>query len=392
MRLWCEAKRTYHLHVLATAFDPKRNSLNFLRLVLATCVLVSHAAGLGQFGSGWVVILNGTSLAQFALYGFFVISGFLLAGSAMRGGSVAYMWRRCLRIFPGLIACLVVTAFVFGFLAWYNVPHPGCGLSCYLTARNSPVGYVLNNALLANPYIHQNVIAGTPRTVIPIWNSSIWTLFYEFACYVILLGLGLAGFLRHRRATLGATLALWSAILLITITPTLAQQFNLLHFVNLEAMMRLSLVFFTGTMLYLYRDRIPDSGWLALASAALYVLGLMLPVAGRVPTYNFTMGDVFLPFAAYPVLWLGCHLPLQRIGAANDYSYGVYVYGWPVTTLLVLWGASQWGPVPFILLSLACTVPFAIASWWLVEKRAMSLKSWEWWRAFDGVATKPVKS
>jgi peptidoglycan/LPS O-acetylase OafA/YrhL len=58
----------------------------------------------------------------------------------------------------------------------------------------------------------------------------------------------------------------------------------------------------------------------------------------------------------------------------------------------VLWGAAQWGPFPFILLSLACTVPFAIASWWLVEKRAMSLKKWEWWRAFDGVATKPVKS
>ena len=132
---------------------------------MAICVLFSHAAGIGKLGDGWAVIYNRTSLAQLALYGFFAISGFLLAGSAMKGHWLSYLWRRCLRIFPGLITCLIVTAFGFGVLAWYHYPHTGCTFNCYVNGKNSPVGYVLKNALLDNPYLNQHKIAGTPRTL-----------------------------------------------------------------------------------------------------------------------------------------------------------------------------------------------------------------------------------
>ena len=94
--------------VLGEQLSDHRNSLNFLRLGLASVVLLSHAASLGRFG-GWAGIVNGTSAAQIALYGFFAISGYLIVQSAIRSTSTGYLWKRTLRIFPGLIFCLLLT-------------------------------------------------------------------------------------------------------------------------------------------------------------------------------------------------------------------------------------------------------------------------------------------
>jgi peptidoglycan/LPS O-acetylase OafA/YrhL len=58
------------------------NSLNFLRLVMALLVVVSHSISLGGFG-GEIIIGNQT-LGDLAVDGFFAISVFLIGGSAVR--------------------------------------------------------------------------------------------------------------------------------------------------------------------------------------------------------------------------------------------------------------------------------------------------------------------
>jgi peptidoglycan/LPS O-acetylase OafA/YrhL len=138
------------------------------------------------------------------------------------------------------------------------------------------------------------------------------------------------------------------------------------------AMVMLAPVFLTGSLLYLYRDRVPDSGWIAAACTAVLVAGLWLPVGTHVRP---TSVDLVAPAVAYPLLWLGAHLPLQRVGARNDYSYGVYLYGFPVQALLAgTFAVHAWGYPLFLLASLAATVPFAVASWWVVERSALKLR------------------
>ena len=117
------------------------------------------------------------------------------------------------------------------------------------------------------------------------------------------------------------------------------------------------------TLLYLYRDSVPDSGWLALGFVIVYVAGSFLPL----------FGDGEGPFRGLPSRpnqqsWrqlshipssgLGIHLPslFKRVGARNDYSYGVYIYGWPVMQLLGMWGVQRLGYVVFTVSAIAGSV------------------------------------
>jgi peptidoglycan/LPS O-acetylase OafA/YrhL len=361
---------------VATSFDPRRNSLNFIRLVLAVAVIFSHTIALGGYRNAGNHYIRIGSLGSVAVYGFFGISGFLIAGSAERNGTGRYLWQRFLRIFPAFWVCLIVTAFVFGVVGWYHVNPPAithCGLSCYVRQPNGPVGYIVHNSWLR---VNQPRIAHTlPGGIFAaVWNGSLWTLFYEFLCYLLLALLALVGILRRRMLVVVVALVAWVTEIVITSVPHLDAEFNAIHHVDLCNLLSFVPVFLAGSLVHLYRDRIPDSGWLAWACLAAVAVGYLLPVGGGIPDLTLTASDLTVVFLAYPLLWLGLHLPLQRVGRQNDYSYGVYIYAFPVQQLLALWGVARWGYWPYALLAVAATSPLAVASWWLVEKRALRLK------------------
>jgi len=359
---------------VAGAFLPRHNSLNLIRVVLALTVMVSHAILLGGFADEQ---LRNTNLSTIALYGFFGISGFLIAGSAGRNGVGRYLWQRFLRIFPAFWVCLVVTAFLLAGLAWVfgGQATAHCGYTCFVNHPDGPFQYVFHNALLK---INQGLISGTPRNI-PFaytWNGPLWSLSYEFVCYLVLAALAAFGLLRRRLVVLVLLGLLWAleygaSIGLNTQLHTLdGSTFYLAHLAVFIP------VFLTGSVIYLYRDKIMDSGLLALGLTAVFVASLWWPL--DLPTNRFTgqIGGAALwaPALVYPLLWLGFHLPFQRLGSKNDYSYGIYIYAWPVQELLVVWGVQRLGYPAYVVIGVAATVPLAVASWWLVEKRALSLK------------------
>jgi peptidoglycan/LPS O-acetylase OafA/YrhL len=355
---------------IGESFSSKHNSLNFLRLVLALLVLISHAVPLGNFGDSWIVF-KGTPVGTLAVYGFFGISGFLIAGSAVRNGVGRYLWQRFLRIFPGFWVCLVITAFVIGLVGWLVQSGPHCGISCYMHARQSPFDYVFGNAFLK---MTQSSIAGTPTALPNAWNGSLWTLFYEFLCYLFLMGLAMFGLLRNRVWVLALTIVLWVTACMAVVVPSLDREINLSNNATEMYFLRFVTIFMVGAVIYLYRDHVPDSGWLALICAVAFVAGMWLPAGGYVPAFDLTASYLVAPLVAYPLLWLGIHLPFDRVGSQNDYSYGVYIYAYPVTVLLAIWHAEKLGEPVFIVLCIVATAPFAMASWWLIEKRALRLK------------------
>jgi peptidoglycan/LPS O-acetylase OafA/YrhL len=87
---------------LADRYSASENNLGFLRLVLATAVLVAHAwpLGFGVPSLGLSATRGQTDLGTVGVFGFFVLSGFLITGSALRFSLPRYLWHRFLRIFP----------------------------------------------------------------------------------------------------------------------------------------------------------------------------------------------------------------------------------------------------------------------------------------------------
>jgi peptidoglycan/LPS O-acetylase OafA/YrhL len=357
---------------LASAFDPRRNSLNFIRLCLATVVILSHSIAFRRGVEFWN---SKSDLGTMAVFGFFGISGYLIAGSALRNHVGRYLWQRFLRIFPAFWICLFVTAFLFAYLGWlHSRPHYSdmCGLHCYTSEPNGPWSYVINNFFLK---MRQLTIPFTiPKSGLHSWNGSLWSLFFEFVCYLLLAGLAVIGLLRRRAAVAVLAGVFWLIDLVVTSVPSLNAEFNV--FVRDDWMLIIALVpiFLVGASIFLYQDRIPDSGWIAWGCVALFFVGFVLPLGNSFPGFALTSVNITAPFLVYPLLWLGAHLPCQRIGAKNDYSYGVYIYAFPVQQILAIWGVSKWGYWPYTLVTIAAVAPFAVASWWLVERNALRLK------------------
>jgi peptidoglycan/LPS O-acetylase OafA/YrhL len=355
------------------SFSTKRNSLNFLRLVLALMVVLSHA-----FVGGFTdpLLLNHTSLGNIGVYGFFAISGYLIASSASHNSLGRYLWQRFLRIFPAFWVCLVMVGFVFAALAWVTVPksHPPCGFSaCYLGSPTGPLQYIYHNFLLR---INQTKIANTPSGVPwpASWDGPLWTLFYEFTCYLILAALAFLGLLRHRLVVLWLAVSAWTCELIVGLVhPNLNSHYTYWAFLVLIP------IFLTGSLLYLYREKVPDSGWLALALAAVFFASPWLPFGVTWTPLGTAIyaSQVLAPLFVYPIFWLGIHLPFHKVGSRNDYSYGIYIYAFVIQQLLATWDVQRWGYLAFMSLSVLCTLPFAAASWWIIERNALKFRKLE---------------
>jgi len=361
------------------AFAGTDNSFGFLRLLFAFAVLVSHSypLGFGRDDPGAGVTHGQTALGEIGILGFFTISGFLITRSAARFSLARYLWHRGLRILPGLWVCLVVTAFVFAPVV--ALIERG-SLAGFLGHGDGPVGYVVNNMLVAiRQYGISGLLLDTPyghRTGTSVFDGSLWSLLYEVLCYFMVGGLALVGVLRRAR---------WAVLLLTAVGFALLVRDLLrapqvpgpqgthgpfLGFGGLDSysLLYLTYVFLLGALFELYRRVIVLNDFGAIVAA--FTLAATLQFGGF---------DVLgYPAFAYLVLWLAVRLPraFRRIGRDRDYSYGFYIYAFPVQQLFALIGVPRLGMVPYVLLSTAATFALAVPSWHLVERPAMAWKNW----------------
>lgn len=335
---------------LKQCLDSPRNNLDFIRLVAATGVIFSHAFPLAE-GLGTREPLEDfthgqMSLGRLCVAVFLIISGLLITRSQERSPSQAhYLWARVLRIFPGLAVVLLASAFVLGPVLT-DLPLEG-----YLRSPDT-YSYVWRNfTLYQSQWELPGVFEGNayPRAV----NGSLWTLKYEVGFYLLVAGLGMVGLLRR-----GWALAGWGLAAVAPLIPYVGPR--------LGWWQELSLYFGSGLVLYLWRDRVRLSPWVALGCVA--VLGA---TAWGGMGLRLAVGSC----GAYLVMYLafrpGWKVNLSRFG---DISYGVYIYAFPVQQLVsALLGGKTSGWVN-VALSVPLVAGLAALSWHLVEKPAMRWK------------------
>ena len=364
---------------LSERIDPRHNSINAMRLVLAFAVLLSHSMQLAQ-GESNAPTGSVVDLSTLAVDGFFALSGYLILGSYLGSRSVrGYLWRRCLRILPGFWVCLVVSALVIGPLTALFAGRLG---GYAWTGTDSAVSFMWKNSLLL---VRQFEIAGGygGRPV----NGSLHTLFYEFLCYLAVAGAGVAGLYRLRRSRIGVlVLGVWLPVMLgVLALPGLIEG----HPAR-SLLLRYGSMFLFGCAAHLFADRVRMHPLGHVVALAVFTTAVSLSaiVGGSRGLVLYTL---LAPAAvAYLVLGLGASTKLARIGSKRDLSYGLYVYAWPVQATLLVLGAADWWLSAFVAASLALSLALAFLSWTWIEAPALRLKTWAPLRRPAAAAIGPV--
>lgn len=345
----------------AGRFDHRPNAFGFLRLLMASLVIVAHTPEIvdGNRSREPLTMLFGTlSFGDLAVNGFFLISGYLISASYLRSSSVpSYLGKRVARIYPGFAIAYLLSVFLVPVLAGV------AGLVDWGTeVRQLPRSLLT----VMRPEV-PGVFAGTPH---PNLNSPMWTIAYELRCYLLVIVLGMAGLLTRWRVV--ATLGVLAVVAGTFMPGPVVRAFaglplaHELGFTKIHDTARTVGMFLCGATVYLLRERIRfERRWLLLAAAGL-VAGMFFHATASL---SVATCGAFLLFAAADA---GGQTRLARINDKTDISYGVYLYAWPVEKLLVQYqggGALVLLTVETFLISIL----LGWLSWQLVEKRFVVL-------------------
>lgn len=326
------------------------NNLNIIRLVAAFLVLYGHSFVF--LGLPEPIFLSWNQLGPLGVFIFFIISGYLITESWERDPHLGrFFARRALRIFPGLAVCIVLTIFILGPIL------TTLSLKDYVKSGHT-WGHLRNIALY--PIYYLPGVFETNRVPNAV-NGSLWSLPAEFSMYIIVAVVGF--FLRGNRwAYLGLTLG-------FAITAFFwAQQTTemlVVYGTDLRQVFMCGIYFWVGAVFYKFDIK----QHLSLSVTVLAVIALLclegnsiISVAAWIllPIVTLAFGFAYSP-------------SLNRLIHTGDYSYGIYIYAFPIQqTIVYLYPKmplSIYLPICFTL-TLVC----AILSWHLVESRVLALK------------------
>lgn len=346
----------------------RTSGFDYLRIILATLVVLSHSrlatlgpealshAGAAAFGAPplrqpilWAIVPS-----------FFALSGFLVAGSLMRAKTIfEFAMLRVLRIIPALFVETVIAAFILGPLVtdlpWHSY-FTDAKFWSYPLNIVGDVHFVLPGVFTQNPDPH-------------MVNAQLWTIPGEFLCYLTLV-------LAYLMVLVASRLGLFqlrTGLGLLTVGTLVVLLASMAHSPGTPVTWRaggdrveldtLVLSFLVGVSVFFYQDRIPLRLDLFLVS---------LP-ATFILLYDGTWQYLAAIPLTYATVYIGLsNFPKTLITATGDYSYGVYLYGYPIQqTLAYLFPHNKIWQLNF-LGSMVVSMMFAAFSWHFIESRVLA--------------------
>lgn len=337
-----------------------QNNLTALRWFAASLVLYGHSFVF--LGLPEPLFLQWVPLGPLGVYVFFAISGYLVAQSWANDPHVLrFLSRRVLRIFPGLVVCTVLSVLVLGPLL------TSLDLASYWVHEHTR-GYFTNMAL----YITYHLPGVFAQNKLPhAINGSLWSLPVEFFMYILLACLGMTAVMLKSTLKLERAFA-WVVGLVTLIFMGLvyfwardATEAFVVYRTDLRQVPLCGIYFMVGAALYGFKlDR-----YFTLSNVLLAIVGwLCLSVQAN----WFAMAAwLVLPFVVL-AFGLASQPWLSRMNG-QDYSYGIYIYAFPVQQTIV----SFWPQMPlvaYLFSSFVITVALAAGSWYFVEKPCLKFK------------------
>jgi peptidoglycan/LPS O-acetylase OafA/YrhL len=330
----------------------RKNNFNLIRLILAIIVILCHNTELlsGNRKSEIFTVLFNTQMSSglFSVTLFFVISGYLIVQSWDKNHNASkFLLNRIFRIYPAFIVASIISCFLFGAFA---------GNKHYF--QEFKFKYFIFNSLVLKIPITPKIFA---NSFYPYINGSMWTINNEFVCYLFILLLGVLNFVKNRFKWLIFFSIFFSTTLIANyfdfkIIVSFLRNYIIADFINIK----LIFAFFIGGTYYLF-------GKAYLNRKPIYIIAAVLMFICFFSTdlveYLFPIlgGYIVLSFAETSTTFL------SGFNKLPDISYGIYLYGWPISKLIIFYQPK----IDYWLLSeesLFVAVLFGLLSWYLIEK------------------------
>ena len=317
-------------------------------------MFISHVSSIAGLG---VIPLTAVMGYQ-SVNVFFTISGFLVAKSLFtRNNMRQFFTARILRIYPALLLAVLYTALIVG------LSLSSLSTSDYLS-HPLTFEYLWKN-ILQLFWPTPTTLPGLPWSAV---NAPLWTLPFEIHMYLLLGFVGAIGLtVRGRLRTI-----LWGAYFTLIGISVLLYTIDYAYLLKGYGLgykghyLRFLAMFGVGVAYYMLRSRVVLRTRYFIT--ILIVLGL-----------SAIMRPLFVMIAygalAYCLLYLAYIPggPLRLFNKLGDYSYGIYIFGYPTqkAVMQLLPGSNA---IELFVISLSITLAISAISWHFIERPAIGLK------------------
>jgi peptidoglycan/LPS O-acetylase OafA/YrhL len=333
------------------------NNFDFLRLFAAVCICFTHSFYLLQQENAEPLSELTNNYFDFSIIGlsiFFTISGYLIYHSASTSSLKQFAWKRLLRIQPLLIVMCLLLVIAGGFwLTAVSTLQYFSNKETYTYFRNIlPIfGAQFNLPQVFSTNIGESGV-----------NGSIWTLVVEERLYAIIALLFV--FKNYKEIIFRYTIIAINIIYLAHIfvfDNTLIPYLNGRHIIYMIMFLNGALMYNVKINFFQYAKQ-----WLIWLVAIMFLI-----ITIKIPALQ---KSIVIPFIV--LMFAHKQLVLNKAGQWGDFTYGVYLFSFPIQQIIVFVCKNQIKPYTLFALTMLISLPIAVCSWHFFEKKILQYKTW----------------
>jgi len=321
--------------------DITKNNFDFLRVLLAFIVFVGH---LGTLSASKDLKIFEHSPIEIAVFGFFIVSGFLIARSYDRSSSLkSYLKKRIKRIVPAYLLVVFLCAILLSLVSTLTFSEYFSNTQVYK--------YLFWNSLFLNfkaPWLPG--VFGNQAV-----NGALWTLKVEMSYYfcVPLLFLLFGKNNKYRNISL---------IILYFISLVYLNYFEGIDKMSMSKQLPGVLCYFiAGMLIYFNFDKfIQHKHKLFIIALATVWIDLIF----HIKLFSPIMIGIIVLYIAYSFKFL------NNFGKYGDFTYGIYIFHFPIIRTFTTLGLFQdYNPFVMAFLCMLIVIAVGVSSWHFYEKR-----------------------